>query len=121
MHRLNVLVIGLEGAGARDVAASLAEARSDTVVKVFESSYQQVANPTGRLSVEGFAPDLIVLVTDSTRQNVTKSRSIARILSKQFPGVEKIAIANKRGQSGVLSVEEVGEALGLTTYERLGS
>ena len=116
---MNVLVVGLEGAGARGVAVSLEEEQSDTVVRVQESTYSHVANPSNRFNVGGFVPDLIVVVTDSTRENVTRSRSIARILSKQFPGVEKIAIANRQGQPGLLSVEEVGEALGLTTYERL--
>lgn len=121
VRQLNVLVVGLEGTRVRDVAESLEEAKSDTVVEVLQVPYVEVANPTGRLSVGRFVPDLIVLVTDSTQQNVAKSRNIVRILNKQFPNIEKIAIANRQNQPGILSTEEVGEVLGLTTYERPAS
>jgi hypothetical protein len=110
-------VVGLEGIGVREVAGSLRESGSDATVEVMELAYTQVANPTGRLSVGKFVPDLIVLVTDSTQQNVSKSRNIVRILNKQFVGVEKIALAGKSHQPE-LSAEKVGEVLGLTTYER---
>jgi len=115
---LNVLVVGLEGVGVRGVAGSLDEIGSDTAVQILELSQRQVANPSTRLRVGMLVPDLIVLVTDSTQENVTKSRDLVKILNKQFRGVEKIAIANRPNQPGLLSVEEIGAVLGLTTYER---
>jgi hypothetical protein len=117
-HQLNVLVVGLEGTGAQDVAESLEQVGLDTAVEAMEVPYAEAANPSGRLSVGSFVPDLIVLVTDSTQQNVSKSRNIVRILNKQFLGVEKIAVANKQSEPDLLSIEEVGQVLGLTTYER---
>jgi hypothetical protein len=117
-HQLNVLVVGLDGTEVQDVARSLKQVGSDTRVEAMEVPYAEVANPSGRLGIGDFVPDLIVLVTDSTQQNVSKSRNIVRILNKQFLGVEKIAVADKQSQPELLSAEEVGEVLGLTTYER---
>ncbi len=119
VHQLNVLVVGLEGTEVQHVASSLEKVGSDTRVEAMEVPYAEVANPSGRLVIGNFVPDLVVLVTDSTQQNVSKSRNIVRILNKQFTGVEKIAVANKQSQPELLSPEEVGVVLGLTTYERI--
>lgn len=115
---LNVLVVGFSAAGTKRTADALKGSDLGTVVRTIEWAQPPSENFPSRIEVGGFVPDLVVVVTDSSVENVTRSRGITRVLSKQFPGTEKIAIANKPGESGSLSTEQIAEILRLTTYAR---
>jgi ADP-ribosylation factor-like protein 4 len=59
---------------------------------------------------------LSVLVTDSTEENVEKTKEIYERFSKHM-GSKVIAIANKQDLPGALSAEDVQKRLGIKTYE----
>ncbi|MFW9785508.1 MAG: ADP-ribosylation factor-like protein [Candidatus Heimdallarchaeota archaeon] len=58
---------------------------------------------------------LAVLVCDSTKNNVEKTKEICEKYSR-FIGSKIIAIANKQDLPGALSAEEVEKKLGVPTY-----
>jgi small GTP-binding protein len=59
---------------------------------------------------------LSVLVTDSTEENVRKTKEIYERFSNHI-GSKVIAIANKQDLPGALSAEDVQKKLGIKTYE----
>lgn len=59
---------------------------------------------------------LSVLVTDSTEENVKKTKEIYERFSNHI-GSKVIAIANKQDLPGALSAEDVQKKLGIKTYE----
>jgi small GTP-binding protein len=58
---------------------------------------------------------LIMVVTDSTREDVEKSREIVSRLQKSN-GAKIIAIANKQDQANSLNATQVQKILGVKTY-----
>ncbi|RDE15181.1 MAG: hypothetical protein C4K49_06650 [Candidatus Thorarchaeota archaeon] len=118
---MNVLVVGYSGAGTKGIAQALGGPDTGTVVRTVELTQAESEDFPSRIEVSGFVPDLVVVATDGSLENVTRSRHIARVLNKQFPGTEKIAIANRPSELGSLSTEKISEILGLTAYARFES
>ncbi len=60
---------------------------------------------------------MIVVVTDSTQENLEWTKRVAYpVLKSELPYARAIAIANKQDLPGALSPEEVGEELGIPAY-----
>ena len=60
---------------------------------------------------------LVVIVTDSTQENIDWTKRVAYpVLKNELPYARVIAIANKQDLPGALSPEEVGERLGVPSY-----
>lgn len=60
---------------------------------------------------------LVVLVTDSTHENIEWTKRVAYpVLKNELPYARAIAIANKQDLPGALSPEEVGQQLGVPSY-----
>ena len=60
---------------------------------------------------------LVVLVTDSTHENIEWTKRVAYpVLKNELPYARAIAIANKQDLPGALSPEEVGHQLGVPSY-----
>ena len=60
---------------------------------------------------------LVVLVTDSTVENIEWTKRVAYpVLKNELPYARVIAIANKQDLPGALSPEEVGAQLGVPSY-----
>ncbi|MEM2141896.1 MAG: ADP-ribosylation factor-like protein [Candidatus Thorarchaeota archaeon] len=60
---------------------------------------------------------MVVLVTDSTRENLAWTKRVAYpVLKNELPYARAIAIANKQDLPGALSPEEVGRRLGVPAY-----
>ncbi len=63
------------------------------------------------------AGSIVVIVTDSTRENIAWTRRVAYpVLKNELPYARAIAIANKQDLPGALSPEEVGKRLGVPAY-----
>ncbi len=62
------------------------------------------------------ASSLIVVVTDSTLENVVKSRFFVRLIKEEEPEASVVALANKQDLPGSLPPEKVEEILGVKTY-----
>jgi small GTP-binding protein len=60
---------------------------------------------------------MIVVVTDSTQENLEWTKRVAYpVLKAELPYARAIAIANKQDLPGALSPEEVGKQLGIPAY-----
>jgi small GTP-binding protein len=60
---------------------------------------------------------MIVVVTDSTQENLEWTKRVAYpVLKAELPYARAIAIANKQDLPGALSPEEVGKELGIPAY-----
>ena len=60
---------------------------------------------------------MIVVVTDSTQENLDWTKRVAYpVLKAELPYARAIAIANKQDLPGALSPEEVGAQLGIPAY-----
>ncbi len=60
---------------------------------------------------------LVVIVTDSTKDNMAWTKRVAYpVLKTELPYARAIAIANKQDLKGALSPEEVGKRLGVPAY-----
>ncbi|MEM1658876.1 MAG: ADP-ribosylation factor-like protein [Candidatus Jordarchaeales archaeon] len=62
------------------------------------------------------ASSLIVIVTDSTLENVVKSRFFVRLVKEEEPEANMVALANKQDLPNALPPEKVEEILGVKTY-----
>ena len=63
------------------------------------------------------AGSMVVVVTDSTQENIDWTKRVAYpVLKSELPYARAIAIANKQDLSGALSPEEVGKRLGIPSY-----
>lgn len=62
------------------------------------------------------ASSLIVIVTDSTLENVVKSRFFVRLVKEEEPEANIVALANKQDLPNALPPEKVEEILGVKTY-----
>ena len=63
-----------------------------------------------------FGSDAVLLITDSTLENVEKSRYFIELIKDQTPNAHSAAIANKQDLENALSVEKIEEILGIKAY-----
>lgn len=60
---------------------------------------------------------VVIIVTDSTLENVLRSRKLVQMVQKEAPTAKIIGIANKQDLPTALTPERVGQILGVPTYE----
>ncbi len=60
--------------------------------------------------------DAVLLITNSTLENVEKSKYFVELINEQTPNAHSAAIANKQDLDGALSVEKIEEILGIKSY-----
>lgn len=66
-----------------------------------------------------YGSDAVLLITDSSLENVEKSRYFVELIKEQTPNVHSAAIANKQDLDSALSVEKVEEILGIKAYSMI--
>ncbi|MBY9007504.1 MAG: GTP-binding protein [Candidatus Lokiarchaeota archaeon] len=60
--------------------------------------------------------DAILIITDSTLENVEKSRYFLEIIKNEAPNANSAVIGNKQDLEGALSIQKIEEIIGLKTY-----
>ncbi|MBD3406473.1 MAG: GTP-binding protein [Candidatus Lokiarchaeota archaeon] len=60
---------------------------------------------------------VVILVTDSTLENVLRSKKLVSLVKEEVPNAQVIGIANKQDLPTALTPERVGQILGVPTYE----
>ncbi|MBD3158238.1 MAG: GTP-binding protein [Candidatus Lokiarchaeota archaeon] len=60
---------------------------------------------------------VVVIVTDSTLENVLKSKKLVGLVKEKVPNAKIIGIANKQDLPTALTPDRVGKILGVKTYE----
>ena len=60
---------------------------------------------------------VVVIVTDSTLENVLRSKKLVSLVKDEVPDAKVIGIANKQDLPTALTPERVGQILGVPTYE----
>ena len=60
---------------------------------------------------------VVVIVTDSTLENVLRSKKLVTLVSEEVPNAKVIGIANKQDLPTALTPERVGQILSIPTYE----
>ena len=60
---------------------------------------------------------VVVIVTDSTLENVLRSKKLVTLVSEEVPNAKVIGIANKQDLPTALTPERVGQILNIPTYE----
>ena len=60
---------------------------------------------------------VVVIVTDSTLENVLRSKKLVSLVKEEVPDAKIIGIANKQDLPTALTPERVGQILGVGTYE----
>jgi small GTP-binding protein len=60
---------------------------------------------------------VVVIVTDSTLENVLRSKKLVSLVKEEVPDAKVIGIANKQDLPTALTPERVGQILGIPTYE----
>lgn len=60
--------------------------------------------------------DAVLLITDSSLENVEKSRFFVELIKQQVPHTHSAAIGNKQDLSDALNIEKIENILGLKTY-----
>ncbi|MFW9887863.1 MAG: ADP-ribosylation factor-like protein, partial [Candidatus Thorarchaeota archaeon] len=60
---------------------------------------------------------VVVIVTDSTLENVLRSKKLVTLVKDEVPEAKVIGIANKQDLPTALTPERVGQILGIPTYE----
>jgi len=63
-----------------------------------------------------FGSDAVLLITDSSLENVEKSRYFIELIKEQTPNAHAAAIANKQDRDIALSVEKIEKILGIKAY-----
>jgi len=63
-----------------------------------------------------FGSDAVLLITDSSLENVEKSRYFIELIKEQTPNAHAAAIANKQDRENALSVEKIEKILGIKAY-----
>jgi small GTP-binding protein len=66
-----------------------------------------------------YGSDAVLLITDSSLENVEKSRYFVELIKEQTPHAHSAAIANKQDLDTALSVEKVEEILGIKAYSMI--
>lgn len=60
---------------------------------------------------------VVIIVTDSTLENVLRSKKLVSLVKDEVPDAKVIGIANKQDLPTALTPERVGQILGIPTYE----
>ncbi|MFX0046457.1 MAG: ADP-ribosylation factor-like protein, partial [Candidatus Hermodarchaeota archaeon] len=60
---------------------------------------------------------VVVIVTDSTLENVLRSKKLVSLVKEEVPEAKVIGIANKQDLPTALTPERVGQILAIPTYE----
>lgn len=60
---------------------------------------------------------VVIIVTDSTLENVLRSKKLVTLVKDEVPDAKVIGIANKQDLPTALTPERVGQILGIPTYE----
>ncbi len=60
---------------------------------------------------------VVVIVTDSTLENVLRSKKLVTLVKDEVPDAKILGIANKQDLPTALTPERVGQILGIPTYE----
>ncbi len=60
---------------------------------------------------------VVVIVTDSTLENVLRSKKLVTLVNEEVPNAKVIGIANKQDLPTALTPERVGQILSIPTYE----
>jgi small GTP-binding protein len=60
---------------------------------------------------------VVIIVTDSTLENVLRSKKLVSLVTEEVPEAKMIGIANKQDLPTALTPERVGQILGIPTYE----
>lgn len=60
---------------------------------------------------------VVIIVTDSTLENVLRSKKLVTLVKDEVPDAKVIGIANKQDLPTALTPERVGQILGVPTYE----
>ncbi len=60
---------------------------------------------------------VVIIVTDSTLENVLRSKKLVTLVRDEVPDAKVIGIANKQDLPTALTPERVGQILGIPTYE----
>ncbi len=60
---------------------------------------------------------VVVIVTDSTLENVLRSKKLVQLVKEEVPNAKIIGIANKQDLPTALTPERVEQILGIPTYE----
>jgi len=60
--------------------------------------------------------DAVLIITDSTLENVEKSRFFVELVKEHAPYAHTAVIGNKQDLSGALNIDKIQEILGLKTY-----
>jgi small GTP-binding protein len=63
-----------------------------------------------------YGSDAVLLITDSSIENVEKSRYFVELIKEQTPNAHSAAIANKQDLDNALNVEKIEEILGIKAY-----
>jgi len=66
-----------------------------------------------------FGSDAVLLITDSSLENVEKSRYFIELIKEQTPNAHAAAIANKQDRENALSVEKIETILGIKAYSMI--
>ena len=60
---------------------------------------------------------VVIIVTDSTLENVLRSKKLVTLVKDEVPDAKVIGIANKQDLPTALTPERVGQILSIPTYE----
>ncbi|MFX1551677.1 MAG: ADP-ribosylation factor-like protein [Promethearchaeota archaeon] len=63
--------------------------------------------------------DAVLLITDSTLENVEKSKYFLEIIKEQAPHAQSAAVANKQDLKGALNAVQIEQILGLKAYSMI--
>ena len=63
--------------------------------------------------------DIVILITDSTRQNILESRFFVNLIEKETPDAAVSVIANKQDLPGAMTPQEVQQMLGYQTFDMI--
>jgi len=63
-----------------------------------------------------YGSDAVLLITDSSLENVEKSRFFVELIKQQVPHTHSAAIGNKQDLNDALNIEKIENILGLKTY-----
>ena len=66
-----------------------------------------------------FGSDAVLLITDSSIENVEKSRYFVELIKDQTPNAYSAAIANKQDLENALSIEKIEKILGIKAYSMI--
>jgi hypothetical protein len=113
-----VFVTGFKDVGVSTICQSLMKDKDGEDWHILSHEITKETQLPERLDIGKFNPELVIVVTDSTLENVQKSSPIVNLMKDQFPHAHKIVIANMQNLAERLKPKRIEELLGLTTYGR---